>query len=277
MRNLAIGLLLTSACAFGSSLAYVATPSDEFGTMNLSTGAFTEIATEPDTLIGLAWGSNGLLYAMDKDGNVVTIDPVTGAETVVGASGLGATTNLFAGLTGGGLYALDGSNNLYSINPVTAVATLIGATSVPAIDPTDFSDGAYADSLMADGSQLYVTEIVFGSTVVPETLYTVNPSNGSTTTAGSLPTDYFIGSGFIDGSYYLFGGGNPILTLDPTTAATSFVANGSVLVYGAVGVPDPATLALVLAGLAAFFALRSSSSWGHRDAAFASRKRIPTS
>ena len=46
---------------------------------------------------------------MDASGNLVTIDPLTAAETFVGNTGLGADTNTFAGLTDGALYALDAS------------------------------------------------------------------------------------------------------------------------------------------------------------------------
>ncbi len=252
MRKTIIAFLAFSACALGSPLAYVTTITGEFGTMNIGTGAFTEIAAEPSGLSGLAWGSNGSLYGLSAAGNLVTIDPVTGAETLVGNTGLGADTNTFAGLTDGALYALDNSNNLYSINPTTGAATLVGATGVPPIDSADFSSLLFSDSLMGDGSTLYVSEQIFGASTLSEMFYTVNPTTAATTTVGGLPADSFVGSGYLGGSYYLFSAdaNAPIFTVNPSTGATSFVTNSQVAVYGAVNaVPEPRTLGLVLAGL----------------------------
>jgi len=258
MRKIAIALLVFSTCALADPLAYVTTNTGEFGTMNIATGVFSEIATEPTILNGLAWGSNSQLYGLDSSGNLVTIDPLTGVETLVGSTGLDASTNTFAGLTDGALYALDASNNLYSINPTTGAATLVGATGVPPIDSTDFTTPAYSDSLMGDGSQLYVSEQIFGVSTLSETLYTVNPSNAGTTTVGPLAEDSFVGGGYLGGSYYLFSAdtGNGIYTVNPSTGATNFVVDGQVGVYSAVdAVPEPRTLGLVLVGLLMAFAI----------------------
>jgi hypothetical protein len=258
MRKIAIALLIFSTCALADPLAYVTTNAGEFGAMNIGTGVFSEIASEPTILDGLAWGSDGQLYGLDASGNLVTINPSTGAETLVGSTGLGADTNTFAGLTDGALYALDASNNLYSINPTTGAATLVGATGVPPIDPADFTTPAYSDSLIGDGSQLYVSEQIFGVSTLSETFYTVNPSNGDTTTVGPLPEDSFVGGGYLGGSYYLFSADvdSPIYTVNPSTGATNFVVDGQVGVYGAVdAVPEPRTLGLVLVGLLMAFAI----------------------
>jgi hypothetical protein len=188
----------------------------------------------------------------------VTIDPLTGAETMVGSTGLGADTNTFAGLTSGALYALDASNNLYSINPTTGAATLVGATGVPPIDSADFTTPAYSDSLMGDGSQLYVSEQIFGVSTLSETFYTVNPANAGTTTVGSLPGASFVGGGYLGGSYYLFSAdtGNGIYIVNPTTGATNFAVDGQVGVYAAVdAVPEPRTLGLAPVGLLMAFAI----------------------
>jgi hypothetical protein len=147
---------------------------------------------------------------------------------------------------------MDNSNNLYSINPTTGAATLIGATGVPPIDSADFSGDLFSDSLMGDGSTLYVSEQIFGASTLSEMFYTVNPGNGDTTTVGGLPEDSFVGSGYLGGSYYLFSAdaNSPIFTVNPSTGATSFVTDSQVAVYGAVSaVPEPRTLGLVLAGL----------------------------
>ena len=252
MHKTLIAFLAFSACALGSPLAYVTTITGEFGTMNIGTGAFTEIAAEPSGLSGLAWGSNGSLYGLSAAGNLVTIDPVTGAETVVGNTGLGADTNTFAGLTDGALYALDNSNNLYSINPTTGTADTGGRHRRPADQSGRLQ--LWLVLRLIDGRRQHALCLGtnFGASTLSEMFYTVNPTTAATTTVGGLPEDSFVGSGYLGGSYYLFSAdaNAPIFTVNPSTGATSFVTNSQVAIYGAVNaVPEPRTLGLVLAGL----------------------------
>ena len=128
--SLALSVLAVSA---GEDKAvYVVTGAQQFGTVDLTTGAFHQIGSgtpEPDA--NLVHGPNGILYSLGTiSGSLVSIDIATGATTVIGPTGLGAIIFDLAEAAGK-LYLTDLSNNLYSVNPATGVATLIGPTGIP--------------------------------------------------------------------------------------------------------------------------------------------------
>src|ERR1700721_16246 len=105
--------LLFTVSARADSLAYVVTDSDQFGTLNLSSGAFHQIGTDtPGQQFNLVPGPNGSLLSLTLSGNLESINTASGATTVIGASGLGAFNVGSFAECGGTLYATDGSNNL---------------------------------------------------------------------------------------------------------------------------------------------------------------------
>ena len=108
-------------------------------TINTATGAPTEIAELTHWYAGLAFDStNGMLYgstggAFGQDDQILTIDPTSGAESLIGVTGLGGATpdialdadgNLF-GFKGGGLSGTP--SGLISIDKGTAEGTVIGS------------------------------------------------------------------------------------------------------------------------------------------------------
>lgn len=106
-------------------------------------------------------GSNLLTNA-----NLYSIDPNTGATTLIGASGI-APTNYWSGLsTGGGTLYLaigyGGSSLLYSLNTSTGVGTLVGDTGVSKIAAMVFVNGV-----------LYA-----GSDAGPYSIWTLNTTTG---------------------------------------------------------------------------------------------------
>ena len=88
-------LLFLTLCGFAvpagaDSLVYVVTTNtNQFGTLDLTTGAFHHIgpgATEGET--GLINGPNGSLLTLTVSGNLDSINPATGVATVIGPTGL---------------------------------------------------------------------------------------------------------------------------------------------------------------------------------------------
>lgn len=56
--------------------------------VNLTTGGVTNIGpTSPQGIFGMDFASNGVLYGLGGDGSVYTINPVTGAVTLIGDTG----------------------------------------------------------------------------------------------------------------------------------------------------------------------------------------------
>jgi hypothetical protein len=77
-------LLFVAPAAQSGTLVYVVTGgitgNGAFGTMDLSTGQFNQLGPiQPDGCDGLAPGPNGSLYTLTYAGNIVSINPGTGA------------------------------------------------------------------------------------------------------------------------------------------------------------------------------------------------------
>ena len=170
----------------------------------------------PDGQANLVWGNNNSLYSLTYTGNLETINPSTGAATVIGATGLGYDAFSLAGV-GGKLYATDFQNNLYSVNAETGAATMIGATGMPP-DPTiPFTinpDGTWNlcdETLYGVGGKLYATFDSFTidpntlaiKTVVAPNLYWIDPKTGLATLIG--PTSLNLGASVVaGGQFYAF-------------------------------------------------------------------------
>ena len=246
MACLAFALATTAAHA--DSLVYIVNGSQQFGTIDLATGAFKQTGPpQPEAgSFGLAIAPNGSLVTFAYSGNLYSINPTTGSPALVGPSGLGGclpsasscapTTANTLGNYAGNIYATDFQNSLYSINPATGAATLIGPTGIPAIPfvPGSMnSDGTfnlYDEAIFGANGNLYVTFdafvlnfSTFSITSVPDApeLYKVNPVTGVATAVGA--TDLGIGAVTgINGVYYAFNDPeSAVTTLNLTNGATA--------------------------------------------------------
>ena len=280
LSSLALVLLTTSASA--GPIVYVVTGNQQFGTVDLATGAFSQIG--PDTPAGedgLVPGLNGSLLTLTYSGNLDSINPATGIASLIGATGLAdcssfpvspcgpTSANELAGL-GGTIYATDISNNLYTVNPLTGAATLIGPTGipvVPAIPGSTNPDGtfnAFDESLFSARGSLYATFDAIKinpspftvTTVISPDLYEINPTTGHATLIA--PTALTIGAVVgVNGTLYAFNNmAGQVATLNlangNTTAVSNFPPDGGLLVQGASpDTPEPASFALVGIGIAA--------------------------
>jgi hypothetical protein len=193
-------------------------------------------------------GFTGHLLKIGFDGKVTDIgDTKTGPQT--GPNGI----SIIGSLTDGTLYALDFSNRLFRINTDTAALTPLG--KVPGLPPQEMDyTGNMFTSLTGDGTRLFFTiEIAEGPRKTGPTLYVINPQNAVLgVTASNRPVKLqgtAIGSGFVNGSLYVFTGEGQIVQVEPLSGTAKTVAtydsgyqpDGPPLtgVFGAVGCAEP--------------------------------------
>jgi len=252
MRITSLLLMLVAAFASASAqpLVYVVTLSQQFGTVNLATGAFHPIGTPmPEGQANLVWGPDGSLLSISVSGNLVRINPTTGETTVIGQTGLGFNAFDLAEVRGK-LYLTDFSNNLYSVDAETGAATEIRPTGMPP-DPTipftyngDGTLNLCDETLYGMGGRLYATfdsfkvdpvSLALTPAVNPD-LYQIDPATGVATLVG--PTDLQLGASVeVNGKFYAFRlvitgfvDGFPqaysqLVTVDPATGKTTLVRN----------------------------------------------------
>jgi hypothetical protein len=165
-----------------------------FGTIDSSTGVFTQISTLPIAQSGGIAYDDGTLFAQSIQSELISIDPVSGASSVIGNSGLQLSSVGFAGGLNG-LFEVDYQSNLYSIDPNSGTASLIGATGLAA------NDGNWDTSLSGTGTNLYFTAGGAGSN---DELYEINPTTGVATDLGNTGVHSIAGSAIVDGNLELF-------------------------------------------------------------------------
>ena len=240
--------LFLCASASAQSWVYVVTTQQQFGVVNLASGAFHPIGPNtPEGQSNLVWGTHGSLLSLTYSGNLESIDPATGQTTVIGATGLGYNAFDLAEV-GGKLYATDFSNNLYTVDKDTGAATLLRATGMPPDPSIPFSmnsDGTINlcdESLYGFAGKLYATFDSFTidpnslveNPVVSANIYRINPSSGLATRMA--PTALNLGASIeLDGKLYAFKWvitaftqfgpqvQTQVMTLDLSSGDTSFV------------------------------------------------------
>jgi uncharacterized repeat protein (TIGR01451 family) len=198
--------------------AYVGLGSESFGTVNLTTGTYSQAGNMGVLLSGLGVGPGGLLYGGVFLGNTLyQVNTTNGSLTVVGTSSLvyydfGSTTT--------GVYALDQSLNLYSVNVSTGATTLIGSTGL-SLPPNPWSGAS------TGADKLYLTMGTIGS---PATLYSINTSTGAGTQIGNTGAPNLGAMVFENGTLYAGSGQNApfnIYTMNPSTGQATLVTSTS--------------------------------------------------
>ena len=286
-----LALLLFATSASAGSIVYVVTGNQQFGTLDLATGAFSQIGPDtPEGEDGLVPGPNGSLLTLTYSGNLDSINPATGITSLIGATGLadcsnfpvspcGPTSANYLAVLGGTIYATDISNNLYTVNPFTGPATLIGPTGIPAVpaipDSTnpDGSFNPFDESLFSAGGSLYATfdAITINpspftvTTVISPDLYQINPATGHATLIA--PTALTVGAVVgVNGALYAFNNmagqvANLNLTNGNTTAVSNFPPDGGLLVQGAASTPEPLSFLLAAIATGGIAVLRTRNCW----------------
>jgi outer membrane protein assembly factor BamB len=188
-----------AASVSAAPFVYVVTGSQQFGAVDLATGAFHAIGNPTaDQMANLVWGPRDTLYSLAVTGNdagsLAKIDPRTGVVTDIGQTGLGLNAFSLAAVRGK-LYATDFSNNLYSVNRETGEATPVSATGIPPDQNVPFTfnnDGTFNlcdEGFYGIAGELYATFDSFALDVNPTiptiahvfvspALYRIDPSTG---------------------------------------------------------------------------------------------------
>jgi len=274
-------LLLPGLPLCAGPIVYTLANNSHFGTMDLATGAFTKISDTPPILQYLASGPNNSLLTMSFDGNLASINPTTGAVSVVGPTGFGncsgsvvanlSNCQLSFGQALGKYYATDFNNNLYTLDPLSGHATLVGKTGMPAltflpgIPAADGSINFYNENLFEADGKLYAnfdtghfqppadasSGPVF-TEFTPPALYQIDPLTGLSTKVAET-TFGQITIANINGTVYSFDGNDgTIRTLDVTTGNTTVIGNSDEsagLISGVAATPEPTPIALTCCGL----------------------------
>jgi hypothetical protein len=234
----------------GSIFAAIAGSSNFFGTIDTTTGVFSNIATQPATVFGMGFNGNGTLYGTDDaspSAGVYQIDPGTGALNPLGT--VPDTTEGGTVGSDGLIYSVGagGNANFFTIDPVTLVVHIINDNLGFQSDGLAvFLDGIfYTDILSSDGN---------------DQLEAVDPVTGIATPVGT-GLGVFIFSGVnVNGVIYAAGGDGNLYTINTATgiatldvAITGVIGNVDALAFNSI--PEPSTgmlasLGFVLAGAA---------------------------
>jgi DNA-binding beta-propeller fold protein YncE len=216
-------------------------------------GAIGPFGANSGFVVGLAHDRNtGTLYGVDpitnpNGGQLVRINPDTGAAIVVGTFGFIGMNGLAFDPNTNTLYGSNSSSSrLFTIDTTTATATLVGSIGFNNVFGLAFDPN---------------TNTLYGSEVTGDrNLLAINTSTGTGTAIGPTGFGQIGGLGFDPDSNTLYGvddNQNQLVTIDTTTGTGTSVAGTFTLGFaGTQGlaviapfmVPEPATIVLFATG-----------------------------
>jgi len=159
------------------------------------------------------------LYVIGTDKNLYSVNPTTGAETLIGPTGIASFGSWRSLSTNSSILYFANGTSLYSISTTTGAATLIGSLGTAEIGAMVFEDGT-----------------LYGGANIPgETVDTINTSTGAAST-GDAPSSGFVSTFF---------------ALAPFPIPTSG-GGGSTP-----GVPEPSSFLMLASGLLALMPIKN--------------------
>ncbi|MEO0426716.1 MAG: hypothetical protein AAF160_04650 [Pseudomonadota bacterium] len=231
---------------------------DQFGTdlftFDTDTGATALVGDIGFAVSGLAASPSGELFGITTANQLISIDPSSGAGTVVGTSSVTSSPEGLAFAPDGTLFASGGSS-LFTIDPLTGASTLLGTISLADIDGLTVTQGPVTTAAGTFGA---------GTLLAADSgdLFAINPSSLAVTAIGS-PTNSVPQEALTilpDGTLFAADSSlDAVFLVDLVTLVSTQVGppTGLALIGGLTGpvspsasdVPLPAGLPLALAGL----------------------------
>ncbi|MGA2905201.1 MAG: hypothetical protein ABSD98_15325, partial [Candidatus Korobacteraceae bacterium] len=223
LGNAAVSLIGLALCltvapaAKAQSTVYAMTNTGVFGTLNLSSGAFTQLGTSGVAPAGMGGFGNSLFIAGYQIHTFYLVNPGNGSVTAIGNASI---TFYDLGATSSSLYAIGTDSNLYTINAATGASTLVG--------PTGLSISGDTLGLSSNGAVLYLT-VDSGSGSV---LYSLNTTTGAAMAIGSTGLSRIDAMVYVNGLLYAAPHNGTLYTLNTSTGASTFVADTGIVVWG---------------------------------------------
>lgn len=240
-----VGMSLFRSTQAQADVAYVSGLHNEFGTLDLSTGVFTQIGVfglpNNGVMFGLGSLGPGLLDGVDNNGEAYSINTGNASTKDLGNTGI-IPLGGFAGYNSQYIFTLD---ELYRVNVNNLSTTLIATYNFE-------SDGLLA--VGPDGS-VYVASFDRNGIAADE-LFKINPYTGLAVDLGSTgDTNLFAGT-FVGGTLYGFDSTGNILKLNTSDGEGTVVAKyqlpGGDAIYAAGSttavVPEPSSVILAAIG-----------------------------
>lgn len=246
----AVAVVFGAACG-GQSAAradvsiYVSGDENEFGTLDLTTGVFTQIGMYPlpfrrgdvDLAFGLGFTGPGQLSVLDERGNYYAAD-----ASNAGLTPLGTIPGIFP--TGGGG---DGQGNLYFYDLVSgnidAINVATGVLKAVAAFPTA-NDGLVA---VGPDGDVYLS----GGGATGDDLFRLDPTTGTVVDLGATGVEQLFAGVFVGSTLYGFDPLGGMYTLDTTTGLATSTGtytlpdDGSIFAAAYQAVPEPSSILLL--------------------------------
>lgn len=252
LAGIALLSISGAAQALPTTLIYVNDPAGALYVYDAANGYSEAVVSGPTGAFSISSGpAANTLYLQLGSGSLSTYDLTTNTITSVGGSVPG---NALGEGRDGSLYAGSGTQ-LWKVDPLTGLSTLIGAGLY-----------GYAGDIAVDPTNL---SAMFGAVFTNNgvELASIDKATGAQTLIGSFglgPSASIYGLGFsLDGTLYAGGPGDSsigaLFTVDKTTGAATLVKSLSYQPYDMATqpfdrpeppVPEPASLVLLVAGLA---------------------------
>jgi hypothetical protein len=259
LAAIAVWAAMSPGAANAGSVVYVAGSGNEFGTLNLTTGAFTDIGTlnlpANDNIFGMGFGSDGKLYGLDATlptANLYQINTSNADTTLIGPTNPAESAIDATADASGKMYALSQDTNaiFYTMTPGTT------GTTTTVVGPTGISSTGLM-AVNSSGSQIFTG--AYDSMTGTTDLYSINPTTGVATLIGD--TGFYIINGlFVNGTLYGFDDvTNAIVTINTSTGvgtqvATYSLPSGDVIFASALqttSIPEPSSVVLGVIAVAA--------------------------
>ncbi len=240
--SVSLTLLLMGSLPLHAQVVYTENTTSQFGTLNLTTGAYTLIGTTSARIGGFAT-VGGALYGLGDDTELYRVNTTTASLTPIGSTGITPGGYGLGETSDSTLYATFQSHQLYIINPATATPTFIGNTGFDT--DCDLSGDASGNLYDAQGDS-------------GNGFYRINRATGAGTLLATNPWGTVLAITYVQGVMYAINTTGSIYSVNLTTGNSTFVSSYDVNTVGSVfaaGVsatpaaaitPEPGSVALLI-------------------------------